>query len=64
MRSHKSALAFDVMLTVMAYLIFAISLLAVNIIKYLEIKIGFFALLILSGAMMLYCLNNYNKDLK
>ena len=64
MRNHTSARFFDVMATVMAYLIFAISLLAVNMVKYQMIKIGFYSLLIVSGALTLYSMHNLNKGLK
>ena len=64
MRNHKSAVAFDVMTTMMAYLIFAISLLAINMVKYQMIKMGFYSLLIISGALILYSIHNLNKGLK
>jgi len=64
MRNHKNAVAFDVMATVMAYLIFAISLLAINMVKYQMIKVGFYSLLIVSGALAIYSIHNLNKGLK
>ena len=64
MRGHKSATFFDVMAVVMAYLIFAISLLAINMVKYQMIKIGFYSLLIVSGALTFYSIHNLNKGLK
>ena len=64
MRNHKSAAAFDVMAIVMAYLIFAISLLAINMVKYQMIKVGFYSLLIISGALAVYSIHNFNKGLK
>ena len=64
MRNHKSAAAFDVMAIVMAYLIFAISLLAINMVKYQMIKVGFYSLLVISGALAIYSIHNFNKGLK
>ena len=64
MRGQKKDLAFDAMLTLVAYLIFAISLLAANIVKYPNIKLGFNILVILSGVFMYYNLHNFNKGLK
>lgn len=64
MRNHKSAVAFDVIATVMAYLIFAVSLLAVNMIKYPVIRYGFYAILVASGAMIIYNIHCLNKGLK
>lgn len=64
MRNHANAKAFDVMATVMAYLIFAISLLAINMVKYQMIKVGFYSLLIISGALAIYSIHNFNKGLK
>lgn len=63
MKSHKNAVAYDVVATLMAYLIFAFSLLAVNMIKYPMIKMGFYSLLIVSGALIFYTVHNLNKDL-
>jgi hypothetical protein len=64
MRGQKKDLAFDAMLTLVAYLIFAISLLAANIVKYPNIKLGFNILVVLSGIFMYYNLHNFNKGLK
>lgn len=64
MRSQKKTLAFDAMLTLMAYLIFAISLLAVNMVRYPGVRVGFIILLAMSGIFMYYCLHNFNKELK
>ena len=64
MRGQKKDLAFDAMLTLVAYLIFAISLLAANIVKYPNIKLGFNILVALSGIFMYYNLHNFNKGLK
>ena len=64
MRGQKKDLAFDAMLTLVAYLIFAISLLAANIVKYPNIKLGFNILVVLSGNFMYYNLHNFNKGLK
>ena len=64
MRNHKSAIAFNVVAAVMAYLIFAISLLAINMVKYQMIKVGFYSLLVISGAVAIYSIYYLNKDLK
>ncbi len=64
MRGQKTDLAFDAMLTLVAYLIFAISLLAANIVRYPNIRVGFNVLVILSGIFMYYNLHNFNKGLK
>ena len=64
MRGQKKDLAFDAILTLVAYLIFAISLLAVNIVKYPNLRAGFNVLVILSGIFMYYNLHNFNKGLK
>jgi hypothetical protein len=64
MRGQKKDLAFDAILTLVAYLIFAISLLAVNIVKYPNLRVGFNILVILSGIFMYYNLHNFNKGLK
>ncbi len=64
MRGQKKDLAFDAMLTLVAYLIFAISLLAANIVKYPNLKLGFNILVVLSGIFMYYNLHNFNKGLK
>ncbi len=64
MIGQKKDLAFDAMLTLVSYLIFAISLLAANIVKYPSIKIGFIILVVLSGIFMYYNLHNFNKGLK
>ena len=64
MRGQKKDLAFDAILTLVAYLIFAISLLAVNIVKYPNLRVGFNILIILSGIFMYYNLHNFNKGLK
>ena len=64
MSSHKKVLLYDVALALMAYLIFAICLLAINIVKYQSILIGLYVVLIGSGSSMLYCMYNYSKDLK
>ncbi len=64
MKGQKKDLAFDAILTLVAYLIFAISLLAVNIVKYPNLRVGFNILVILSGIFMYYNLHNFNKGLK
>ena len=64
MKSHKSCLIPDMVLTIMAYLIFAINLIAVNIVKYDMIKFGFYILLISSFVFMVYALHCFSKDLK
>ena len=64
MIGQKKDLAFDAMLTLVSYLIFAISLLAANIVKYPSIKIGFIIIVVLSGIFMYYNLHNFNKGLK
>ena len=64
MKSQKKDLAFDAMLTLMAYLIFAVSMVAINIVRYPSIRVGFIVLLILSGIFMYYNLHNFNKGLK
>ncbi|MBR1416455.1 MAG: hypothetical protein IJ572_01390 [Bacilli bacterium] len=64
MRGHKKTLVFDLILVVMTYLIFAFSLLAVNMIRYQNIKVGFYGLLIISGILMYYCVRNFNKGIK
>ena len=63
MSGHKFELAVYALVTFMAYLIFALSLLAVNMVKYAELKLGFSFLLIVSFIFMLYCLHNFNKEL-
>ena len=64
MRGQKKDIVFDAMLTLMAYLIFAISMLAVNVVRYPNIRVGFIVILFLSGIFMLYNLHSFNKDFK
>ena len=64
MRGQKADLVFDAMLTLMAYLIFAVCLVAVNIVRYPSIRVGFIFILIASGIFMLYSLHSFNKGLK
>ena len=64
MRGQKTDLVFDAMLTLMAYLIFAVSMIAVNIVRYPSIRVGFIFILIASGIFMLYNLHSFNKGLK
>ena len=63
MIGHKKAI-FDIILAIMAYLIFAVSLILVNIVKYRGILLGFYIVLFISYALMLLSLKNYDKDLK
>lgn len=55
---------FDAILAIMAYLIFAFSLIAVNIVKYPGLLIAFYTILVLSGIMILLSIRNYSKDMK
>ena len=55
---------FDMILAIMAYLIFALSLIAVNIVKYPNLLVAFYLILIVSGLMVFLSLRNYSKDLK
>lgn len=64
MRGHVKGRIFDMMLALVAYLIFAVSLVAVNMVKYPDIKNGFYALLLTSGILMYYSVHNFNKGLK
>ena len=64
MRGQKKDLAFDAILTLVAYLIFAISLLAVNIVEYPSLRVGFNILTTLSGMFMYYNLRSFTKGLK
>ncbi len=64
MRGQKTDLVFDAMLTLMAYLIFAVCLVFVNIVRYPSLRVGFIVLLIASGIFMLYNLHSFNKGLK
>lgn len=61
MNSHMKIDLFSITLTIMAYLVFAISLLAVNIIKYPFIKVGLYILLIISGMLIIYGLYDLYK---
>lgn len=61
MSSHKLNRLLDIVIVIMAYLIFAISLLAVNIIKYPVIKVGLYFLLIVSSILVFYGLLSYYK---
>lgn len=64
MKTHKKVIIFDIFSVIIAYFIFAISLLAINIIKYQMIKLGFYFLLIISGLMLIYNIYIFNKDMK
>jgi len=63
-KSQVKGRVYDMMLAILAYVIFAISLIAVNMVKYPNIKTGFYALLITSGILMYYSVHNFNKGLK
>ena len=63
MIGHKKA-KFDVVLAIMAYLIFAFSLIAVNIVKYQGILLGFHLIVLISYIIICLSLLNYNKDIK
>ena len=63
MIGRKKAI-FDVILALMAYLIFALSLIAVNVVKYPGILIAFYVILISSGLMILLSVRNFNKYMK
>ena len=63
MKSHKKMDLFSLFLIIMAYLIFAISLLAVNIVRYPIIKGGLYILLIISGMLIFYGLHDYYKGI-
>ena len=58
------SLVLDIVLIIMAYLIFAISLLGINMVKYLGIKLGLYILLTISGLMTIYTTYNFSKELK
>ena len=64
MRGHVKGLVSDLILTLMAYLIFALSLLAVNMVEYPLIRLGFYILLVTSGFLMYLGVRNFNKGLK
>ena len=60
----RKKVVFDIILTLMAYLIFALSLIAVNIIKYQWLLIPFYVILVISGFLTFISVKNYSKDLK
>ena len=64
MRGHKGSKIFDLALIAMAYLIFAISLLGVNMVKYQGIRIGFYVVLITSFILLYYSVYSFNRDLE
>jgi len=64
MRSHNESKIFDLALIAMAYLIFAISLLGINMVKYQGIRIGFYVVLVISFILMYYSVHSFNKGLQ